>query len=105
MMTGVDDSAGRPSDEMPSGLRLVRTSPVFDEESVPAGLLGEHRVAAGVWGRLVVRSGALRFVFDGDGDGPPAQTVAAGASIVIPPERIHHLELLGPVTFVIEFHR
>lgn len=105
MMAGVDDLAGQPPGDLPAGLRLARTTPVFDEASVPTGLLAEHRVAAGVWGRLVVRSGTVRFVFDGDGDRSAARTVAAGASVVIPPERTHHLELLGPVTFVVEFHR
>lgn len=88
---------------LPSDVRLVRTTPELDEASVPPGLLGAHRVAEGVWGRLVVRSGSLRFVFDDDPHG--ARSVAAGGHVVIPPRRVHHLEIDQPVTFVVEFHR
>lgn len=91
------------ADELPTGLRLARTTPEFDETTVPSGLLGAHRVAEGVWGRLVVRTGSLRFVFEDD---PQAgRTVSAGGHVVIPPGREHHLELGGPVTFAVEFHR
>ena len=59
---------------MPDGLELVRTTDVFDQDSVPAGLLRAHRVADGVWGRLVVHSGAVTFVFD---DEPTARSSSA----------------------------
>lgn len=87
---------------LPAGAVLVRTTPVFDETSVPEGLRRAHRVAAGVWGRLVVAEGSLRFVFEDD---PEPRVVAAGAHQVIPPERPHHVEVIAPVRFVVEFHR
>lgn len=89
--------------ELPDGLEHARTTDVFDNDSVPAGLLHAHRVADGVWGRLVVHTGAVTFVFDDDPDQPI--TVAAGGSVAIPPGRQHHLELGAPATFAIEFHR
>jgi tellurite resistance-related uncharacterized protein len=88
---------------LPDDLELMRTTPVFDEGTVPGGLLAAHRVAGGVWGRLVVHSGALVFVFEDDPD--RGRSVAAGESVVIPPERPHHLVVDEPVTFTIEFHR
>ncbi len=91
------------AEELPTDVRLVRTTPEFDESSVPAGLLAAHRVADGVWGRLVVRAGALTFVFEDDPEA--ALRVGAGGHVVIPPGREHHLELDGPVRFVVEFHR
>lgn len=89
------------SGSLPDGLELVRTTEEFDEGSVPAGLLRDHRVAAGVWGRLVVRSGALRFAF-GDAE---EFDVGAGDTVVIPPDRVHHVSVDGAVRFVVEFHR
>lgn len=89
--------------ELPAGLRSVRTTPEFDESSTPDGLRAAHRVAAGVWGRLVVRSGELGFVFDDLPD--DERRVAAGEHQVIPPERPHHVVIDGPVRFVVEFHR
>lgn len=88
--------------ELPEGLELARSTDVFDQDTVPAGLLRAHRVAPGVWGRLVVHTGSLGFVFEDDGK---TVDVGAGDHMVIPPDRPHHLEMLGPVTFVVEFHR
>jgi tellurite resistance-related uncharacterized protein len=88
---------------LPSGLDYVRTTDVFDHEHHPAGLRRAHRVAAGVWARLLVRSGELTFVFEDDPERPIS--VAAEGAVVIPPGRLHHVEVSGPVAFVLEFHR
>jgi tellurite resistance-related uncharacterized protein len=89
--------------QLPDGLEHVRTTDVFDEHHHPAGLLRAHRVADGVWARLVVHTGSLTFVFEDRADEP--LTIAAGDSVVIPPARLHHVELGAPVTFALEFHR
>lgn len=88
---------------LPEGLDHVRTTDLFDEATVPAGLLRAHRVADGVWGNLVVRSGTVTFVFDDEPDRPIA--VQVGEAVAIPPARQHHVELAGPATFAVEFHR
>jgi tellurite resistance-related uncharacterized protein len=95
-------AGGERPNTLPDGLVHLRTTPEFDEHSVPSGLLGAHRVAPGVWGLLRVRSGSVDFVFE-DGATPPRR-VGAGDSQVIPPGDRHHLELVGSVTFVVEFH-
>ena len=88
--------------ELPAGVALVRTTAEFDERSVPRGLLRAHRVAAGVWGRLVVHGGSLTFGFDDEADSE--RVVEAGTSQVIPPARTHHVTIVGPVRFVVEFY-
>jgi tellurite resistance-related uncharacterized protein len=88
---------------IPDGHVLARTTDVFDNDTVPAGLLRAHRVADGIWGRLVVHAGTVRFVFEDAADDPA--TVSAGESVVIPPARLHHVELDGPARFAVEFHR
>ena len=88
---------------IPDGFVLVRTTDQFDNDSVPPGLLKAHRVASNVWGRLVVSDGAVRFVFEDDPDHPV--TVAVGETVTIPPGRLHHVELDGPVVFAVEFYR
>jgi tellurite resistance-related uncharacterized protein len=90
-----------PSSNLPDDVVLVRTTPVFDNDTVPAALLRAHRVSDDVWGRLVVHTGTLCFTFDDD----PGEMImlADGGSTAIPPGRQHHLELHGPTTFVIEF--
>lgn len=94
--------------ELPAGLELARTTPEFDENSVPEGLRRAHHVADAVWGRLVVAAGSVRFVFEDGPDGSPEESgrvVNAGESQVIPPHRRHHVETIGPVSFHVEFHR
>lgn len=86
---------------LPAGLELARTTAEFDEHTVPAGLLRDHRIAAGVWGRLVVTVGALQFAFSGDDE----IRVAAGETVVIPPQQVHHVRVDGAVRFHVEFHR
>lgn len=88
--------------ELPDDVDLVRSTDVFDETTVPAGLRREHRVADGVWGRLVVDDGCLGFRFE---DEDRTRHVTAGDAIVIPPQRLHHVDVAGPVRFHVEFHR
>ncbi len=91
------------NDRIPEGFTLARTTDVFDRDTVPNGLLRAHRVAAGIWGRLVVHDGQVRFVFEDTPDEPIA--VDAGDAVVIPPSRYHHVELDGPARFAVEFYR
>ena len=88
---------------LPDGLKLVRTTPTFDEHTVPAGLRAAHRIAEGVWGRLVVLSGSLEFVVDSEPDSP--HRIVAEESRIIPPGVVHHVTVDGPVRFHVEFHR
>jgi tellurite resistance-related uncharacterized protein len=89
--------------ELPSGLTLQRTTPTFDAHTTPAGLRKAHTVAVGVWGRLVVEDGSLGFVFEDTPD--DVRTLTAGEHQVIPPARLHHVVINGPVRFAVEFHR
>ena len=69
--------------ELPEGLRHVRTTPEWDEHTVPPALRRAHRVAAGTWGRIAVHEGRLRFL----ADTAPVIDVVVGAGSVqaIPP--------------------
>lgn len=92
-----------PAPQLPAGLEYVRTTNVFDNTTVPSGLLRAHRIGEGVWGRLLVHSGIVTFVFEDDPEHPI--TAAAGDAVAIAPGRMHHLQLDDPATFAIEFHR
>ena len=88
---------------LPEGLELVRSTKVFDQDTVPPGLLRAHEVAARVWGRLVVHTGSVVFVFEDAPDDPI--TLSVGEHVVIPPQRLHHVELQAGASFVVEFYR
>ena len=77
-----------------------RSSPVFDETTLPAALRREHRTKAGVWGVIRVLEGEVRFV------------VAGGAEAILTPDRPglvlpdqpHHVEPLGKMRMQVEFY-
>jgi tellurite resistance-related uncharacterized protein len=87
---------------LPAGLVAYRRTPVFDQDTIPAGLRREHRTASGVWGLITVLEGRLRFrSLD-----PVAETVLTpGTPIAVAPHQPHEVAPDGPVRFFIEFYR
>ncbi|MBC7158649.1 MAG: DUF1971 domain-containing protein [Porphyrobacter sp.] len=79
-----------------------KTTPWFDETSLPQGLRGAHSTKAGVWGRLVVTEGEVRLIFH---DPRREVLVTPGNPAIIAPEAVHHVETTGPMTMRVEFHR
>ncbi len=90
--------------ELPDGLRLVRSSPEWDEHTLPAGLRHRHRLSSGTWGRIVLQSGRLRLSMATVPD-REIELAGAGAWQAIPPGVDHEVEPLGPVRFSLEFLR
>jgi tellurite resistance-related uncharacterized protein len=88
--------------EFPEGLECYRSTPTFDEGSVPGGLRCNHATRAGVWGRIVVESGALRYVVEGMGGAFELDPEHPGTVV---PEVRHRVEPLGAVRFRVEFWR
>lgn len=86
--------------EMPEGLPYVRTTPEFTSQTVPAALRRAHRVADGVWGRVRVLAGALRFRSAG-----VDLVLTAGEWRNIPPGVEHEVEPDGDARFAVEFWR
>lgn len=87
--------------EFPECLHLVRSSPEWNEHTIPPGLLRAHHLASGTWGRVVVREGRLRFVASTE---PPIDVVLeVGSSQAIPPDLEHHVTPIGTVRFIIDF--
>lgn len=92
-----------PPATLPDKARFQRTIGPFNGDTLPRGLLGEHRLKAGAWALLRVEAGAVLFAWD-SGDEPPI-LLQAPATQVIPPQRPHHLRLSGPVRLFIDFYR
>ena len=87
--------------ELPDGLQLVRTTPKWDEHTMPAGLRSAHHLSRGTWGRIVVFQGQLRFVARTN---PVTDVVVQpGCAQAIPPDIDHQVQPLGPVRFSIDF--
>lgn len=92
-----------PHFRLPHGTSCYRRLGPFNEESIPRGLLAEHRLKIDVWAVLAVEAGAIMFVWE-DKEREPCKLVA-GDEFVVPPCEQHHLELVGPVLLSIAFHR
>lgn len=88
---------------LPDKLILHKRTPDFDQDSVPAGILGRHTTAEGVWGKIKVTEGRLTYrilepgieehILDIDHDG------------IVAPQAAHQVEISGPVKFYVEFYR
>ena len=78
-----------------------RSTPVFDENSLPAGLRREHRTKAGVWGVIRVLEGRLRYdVLD-----PVSETILEpGRPGLVLPDVPHRVEPLGAMRMQVEFY-
>ena len=89
--------------ELPDDFVTYKTTEVFSETTVPAGLRKDHATKAGVWARIVVSEGRLGYRVH-----PPLERsveLAPGCPGIVVPEARHHVEPLGPVRFHVEFLR
>lgn len=86
---------------LPPHVQKYAQSPEFTEATVPHKLTHIHDTKAGVWGRLCVLEGALDYVVPV----PPetVQHVSADSFAIIQPQQPHHVRIIGPVRFKVEF--
>jgi len=78
-----------------------RSTPVFDEQSLPRGLRNEHRTKAGTWGVIRVLEGRLRLqVLE-----PPTESVLTPEHpALVLPEQPHQVEPVGPMRMQVDFY-
>ena len=97
-------------EELPADVSACRRTPEYTERTVPPGLERVHDTRAGVWGRLVVVEGGLRYRIygpeDARGEGPCEEHwLTPGVDGVIAPQVPHTVLFEGPVRFYVEFLR
>ena len=88
---------------LPDGLVPTRRTPTFTEDTIPAGLLRSHTTKPGVWGRIVVAEGRLRYTILE----PVREQHVLGpdAPGIVEPEVPHEVAAEGAVRFWVEFLR
>ena len=96
------EMSGRPNVLPPGAIRYRRIGP-FDQQSLPAGLLREHRLKDNVWGVVTMLSGSIDFVWDDKFGGETE--LAAPDCLIIPPAVAHHVAKRGDFMLHIEFYR
>lgn len=87
----------------PELVQPYRRTPDFDAASVPAGLLARHTTKRGVWARIHVLEGRLRYRIHEPFD--VEEVIEPGRPGVVLPEVAHEIEPLGDLRFFVEFHR
>lgn len=78
-----------------------RSTPVFDEASLPPALRGRHNTKAGVWGVVRVIEGRLKLTYL---DPESELTLDPQTPGLLLPEQPHFVEPLGPVKMQVDFY-
>lgn len=78
-----------------------RSTPIFDQDSLPAALRARHSTKAGVWGVIRILEGKLRLNLLE----PPAEIVLDPEHPgLLQPEQPHFVTPLGPLRMQIDFY-
>jgi tellurite resistance-related uncharacterized protein len=87
--------------ELPENVQAYKKTNVFDENSVPQGLLKDHNTKPNVWGRINVIEGKLLYIIQSN----PVEEVELSPDRfgVVEPEVRHFVKPLGHVKFYVEF--
>ncbi|HEU4375340.1 MAG TPA: DUF1971 domain-containing protein [Telluria sp.] len=89
--------------KLPDDVAHYKSTPEFTETTIPPGLLRAHSTAPGVWGRIKVLEGTLRYR-----ELEPAleeHVLSPDHPGIIAPQAKHEVAAIGPVRFCVEFHR
>ena len=78
-----------------------KSTPIFDEKTLPKGLRKEHMTKAGVWGVVRVIEGKLRLEF---GDDQSGRLVTSDHPALLLPEQPHWVMPLGPMRMQVDFY-
>ena len=78
-----------------------RSTPVFDENTLPASLRREHRTKPKVWGVVRVLEGRLKLSFL---DPAREQILLPSTPGLLLPDQPHLVELMGPMRMQVDFY-
>lgn len=92
--------SARPAEEE-SLPRPYRSTPVFDQDTLPAALRGRHSTKAGIWGLIRVIEGQLRLTYID----PPSEVVLdPGNAGLVRPQQPHFVTPLGEMKMQVDFY-
>lgn len=78
-----------------------RSTPIFDEDTLPPALRSRHNTKAGVWGVIRILEGRVRLVRI-----EPASELILDPRTpgLVLPEQSHFVEPLGPMRMQVDFY-
>ena len=88
---------------IPESVVAYKKTPVFSENTVPKGLLQDHRTKKGVWGKINILEGELVYTIHST----PQETLVLTPDNpgVVEPARLHYIKPKGKVSFYVEFYK
>lgn len=78
-----------------------RSTPIFDDVTLPKALRQDHRTKTGTWGVIRVIRGNLKLTIV---DPPEERLVTPDAPAVILPEQSHFVEPIGSMQMQVDFY-
>ena len=78
-----------------------RSTPIFDEHTLPAALRANHETKAGVWGVIRVLEGALTLTYAGDAS---QKKLSPGNPGIVAPKQVHFVTPDGPMRMQVDFY-
>ncbi|MDF0490089.1 DUF1971 domain-containing protein [Sphingomonas sp. H39-1-10] len=78
-----------------------RSTPVFDQDTLPVALRGRHNTKAGVWGLVRVIEGQLRLTYL-----DPSSEILLDPETpgLVLPQQPHFVEPIGPMRMRVDFY-
>lgn len=87
--------------QLPITVAAYKCTDTFTEQTIPNGLLKSHSTKSGVWGKIVVLEGELRYrILEPTLEEHVLTTEHFG---VVEPQVLHEVMPLGKVSFYVEF--
>lgn len=88
---------------LPCDVVCYATSPEFTGDAMPANLSGAHQTNAGVWAKIVVQEGRLRYhILEPE---PAKYELSPDRPGIVEPTIPHRVEPIGNARFRLEFYR
>lgn len=85
---------------LPTHVAAYKRTPRFTQDTIPAGLLRDHRTKENVWALIHVESGKLQYtICDAE-----VHLLTPDHPGVVEPGVAHHVTPLGKVAFFVEFY-
>ena len=78
-----------------------KTTPIFNEQTLPTALRNAHNTKAGVWGIIRVLEGKVRYVIE---ESATETLLTPALPGLVRPEQLHHVEPLGSMRMRVEFY-
>jgi tellurite resistance-related uncharacterized protein len=86
---------------LPEAVAAYKRTRLFTPETLPQALQQNHSTKEGVWGLIVIESGAVRYTREGH----PATVLRVGDRGVILPTEPHAVAFTEDGAFYVEFYR